>query len=179
MPDDAGRLRPAAHRAPDGGAAATGPAGGGVPDGGAAKGPAGGGGAARWRVDTRLTAMRAAGSLVFVVAAVVLHADPLGVGLSGLAAVALLVYTARDVLAPIRLAADREGITLIAGFARRVRLPWDQIDRVRVDRRRRLGTVAELLEIDAGEALHLFSSYDLGVPPHEAERTLREIRAAG
>jgi hypothetical protein len=131
---------------------------------------------ARWRVDGRLTGMRAAGMLIFAVAAVAARADPLGLTLCVLAAAALLVYTARDVLAPIRLAADAEGVTVVAGFARRVRLPWDQIDRVRVDRRRRLGTTAELLEIDAGDALHLFSSYDLGVAPHEAERTLRSVR---
>src|SRR4051812_12030323 len=118
---------------------------------------------ARWRVDGRLTGARAAGMLIFAVAAVAARADPLGLALCVLAAAALLVYTARDVLAPVRLAADAEGVTVVAGFARRVRLPWDQIDRVRVDRRRRLGTTAELLEIDAGDALHLFSSYDLGV----------------
>ncbi|MEN3309876.1 MAG: hypothetical protein V7603_6078 [Micromonosporaceae bacterium] len=134
--------------------------------------------AARWRVDTRLTGMRIAGTLIFAAAAVLLRGDPLGLALCALAAAALLVYTARDVLAPVRLAADAEGVTVVAGFARRVRLRWDQIDRVRVDRRRRLGTVAELLEIDAGDTLHLFSSYDLGVAPHEVEQTLRTVRGA-
>jgi hypothetical protein len=134
---------------------------------------------ARWRVDPRLTGMRIAGTLIFAVAAVLLRADRLGLGLSVLAAAVLLGYSVRDLVAPVRLAADTEGITLISGIARRVRLRWDEIERVRVDRRRRLGTVSELLEIDTGETLHLFSSYDLGTTPREVERVLSELRSAG
>ncbi|HKT02908.1 MAG TPA: PH domain-containing protein [Rugosimonospora sp.] len=121
-------------------------------------------------------AMKITGTAIFAVAALALRGDRLGLALSALAGLVLLVYSVRDLLAPVRLAADPEGVTLVAGFTRRERLRWDQIERVRVDRRRRLGTVAELLEIDTGEALHLFSSYDLGVPPHEAERVLSGIR---
>ncbi len=132
---------------------------------------------AAWRVDGRLTGMKVAGTVIFAIALLVLRDDRLGVGLSGLGALVLLGYSLRDLLAPVRLAADADGVTLVAGFARRVRLRWDQIERVRVDRRRRLGTVSELLEIDTGETLHLFSSYDLGVPPAQAARTLDQIRA--
>src|SRR5262245_14161560 len=77
---------------------------------------------ASWRVDGRLMGMRIAGTVIFLAAAVVLRRDPLGLALSALAAAGLLVYSVRDLLAPVRLAADREGITLVAGFARRVRL---------------------------------------------------------
>jgi hypothetical protein len=41
-----------------------------------------------------------------------------------------------------------------------------------VDERRRLGTRSELLEIDTGNSLHLFSTYDLGVSCWEAARVL-------
>jgi hypothetical protein len=129
-----------------------------------------------WRVDGRLTGMKIAGTVIFAIAVLVLRDDPLGLGLSAVAALALLAYAVRDLIAPVRLAADADGVTLVAGFARRERLGWDQIERVRVDQRRRLGRVEELLEIDAGEALHLFSSYDLGVPPRDAVRTLDALR---
>ena len=35
-----------------------------------------------------------------------------------------------------------------------------------------------LLEIDAGESLHFFSRYDLGMPPTEALDLVLEVRAA-
>jgi hypothetical protein len=131
---------------------------------------------AAWHVDTRLTGVKIAGALIFAIMALVLHGDRIGLPLAALACAVLLVYAARDLLAPVRLAADAEGITVVTGVRRRKRLRWDQIDRVRVDRRRRLGTVSELLEIDAGDTLHLFSSYDLGTSVREARQTLVAVR---
>ena len=62
-------------------------------------------------------------------------------------------WALRDLIAPVRLAADADGVTVVTGFARRRRhLPWAQIERVRVDRRDRLGLRSEMLEIDAGDA---------------------------
>lgn len=132
---------------------------------------------ARWRVDGRLLGLKIGGTAVFALATLVLWPDRLGAGLSGVAALGLAVLAIRDLIAPVRLAADPSGVTVIVGFARRERLSWQEIDRVRVDRRRRLGTVAEFLEIDAGEGLHLFSSYDLGESPGEAATALRYIRS--
>ena len=86
----------------------------------------------------------------------------------------LAIYAFRDVAAPVRLAADAEGVTVINGYAGHRRLAWSQIERIRVDSRRR----AEFLEVDAGESLHLFSRYDLSMPPTEALATLEKIRPA-
>lgn len=132
--------------------------------------------AAAWHVDTRLTGLKIAGTLIFAVVALVLHGDRIGLPLAALAAAALLVYSARDLLAPVRLAADADGVTVITGVRHRKRLRWDQIERVRVARQRHLGTMSELLEIDTADALHLFSSYDLGTSPHEAHQTLVTVR---
>jgi hypothetical protein len=103
--------------------------------------------------------------------------DPVRWTLACAVAAGLTVWMLRDLIAPIRLAADAEGVTVVEGFARRRRLGWAEIERVRVDRRERLGLSAELLEIDADDALHLFSMHDLGADPHEVLVTLEEFRA--
>jgi hypothetical protein len=46
-----------------------------------------------------------------------------------------------------------------------------------VDTRSRLGTRSELLEIDVGDTLHLFSGYDLGRPCWEAAEALAALRS--
>ena len=93
------------------------------------------------------------------------------------AAAALTVWAARDLIAPVRLSADTSGITMVTGFARRRHLSWPQIERVRVDRRERLGLSSALLEIDAGESLHMFSINDLGADPEEVAEALNALRA--
>jgi hypothetical protein len=108
--------------------------------------------------------------------------DLVGRSLAAVAAVGLAGYAARDLVFPVRLRADAEGVTLIAGVARRRRLPWSQIQRVRVDERHRLGLRTELLEIDTGDELHFLSERDLGVPPAEALEALAPLsppRSAG
>jgi hypothetical protein len=135
--------------------------------------------AASWRVDGRLTGLKIGGTAIFALATFLLWPDRLGTGLSGVAAVGLAVLALRDLIAPVRLAADPSGLTAVAGFIRRERLAWEQIERVRVDRRRRLGTVSELLEIDAGDGLYLFSSYDLGESPPAALDAIRHIQELG
>ena len=127
-----------------------------------------------FRVDGRLTAVRTIGAVIFALVAV-FQAGPTPRVFAGLAALVLAGYAVRDWLAPVRLAADVEGVTVVSGFAGRRRLGWDEIERVRVDERRRLGTRSELLEIDAGESLHLFSTYDLGTSCWEAARTLAPL----
>jgi hypothetical protein len=88
----------------------------------------------------------------------------------------LIGWALRDLIVPVRLAADPTGITVVTGLARRRHLAWAQIERVRVDRRERRGLRTELLEIDAGDSLHLFSLHDLGVPPEEVATALTSLR---
>jgi hypothetical protein len=90
-------------------------------------------------------------------------------------AAGLLGWALRDVLVPVRLTADPEGLTVIAGVAARRRVAWAQIERVRVDRRARLGLQSELLEVDAGEAIYLFSAHELGAQPEEVATALGEF----
>jgi len=87
-------------------------------------------------------------------------------------AAALVGWALRDWIIPVRLAADAEGLTVIAGLASRRRLPWSQIEHVRVDRRERLGLRSELLEVDAGESLFLFSAHELGAEPSDVAAAL-------
>lgn len=82
-------------------------------------------------------------------------------------------WAARDLAAPVRLRADPAGLTVVTGFARQRRLGWSQVERVRVDVRRR----SRLLEVDTGEALYLFSRYDLDDDLAEVAGALERLRA--
>ncbi|OLB78987.1 MAG: hypothetical protein AUI14_11675 [Actinobacteria bacterium 13_2_20CM_2_71_6] len=132
-----------------------------------------------FKVDGRLAAVKVAGAVIFLLLALVFSGDPGRTAFAGLGSLVLAFYAARDLIAPRRLSADTEGVTVVVGFAGRRRLGWDQIERVRVDQRRRLGTRSEMLEIDARESLHLFSGYDLGVPVWEAAQRLAQLAPAG
>ena len=132
-----------------------------------------------FRVDPRLTAVKAVGLVIFAALTLFYYADPTRAVFGGLACVVLAGYTLRDLLAPRRLRADATGVTLVAGFLGQRRLAWAQIERVRVDQRRRLGLRSELLEIDAGDNLYLLSGYDLGVPVGDAVRALAALAPPG
>jgi len=93
------------------------------------------------------------------------------------ATLGLAVWAARDLIAPVRLAADPDGVMVVVGFARRRRLAWSEIDRVRLDQRERLGLRAYLLEIDADDSLYLFSQHDLGAQPDEVLAELEQLRS--
>ncbi len=103
--------------------------------------------------------------------------DPVQWAMAVAVAAGLAIWALRDVVAPVRLAADHEGITVVTGFAGRRRLVWAQIERVRLDRRDRLGITTEMLEVDADDALFLFSMHDLGADPHEVLEVLEKLRA--
>ncbi len=136
-------------------------------------------GVRQWRVPARLPAVKAGGALALVALGLLLaDGDPVRLVLTLLAAAALLVWAARDVLAPVRLAADAEGLTVVSGFARRRRVPWSRVEAIGVDRRTRLGLSSAMLEIDAGETLHLFGRYDLDADPAEVAEDLRTVRPA-
>jgi hypothetical protein len=103
--------------------------------------------------------------------------DPVQWVLAGGTALALLGWAIRDLVTPVRLAADPAGVTVIAGIVRRRHVPWAQIERIRVDRRERRGLRSEVLEIDAGETLHLFGPHELGAAPDEVAASLETLRA--
>jgi hypothetical protein len=96
--------------------------------------------------------------------------------LAAVCAAGLAAWAVRDVVVPVRLAAGPTGVTVVTGFAGRRRLAWSQIERVRVDRRQRIGLTSAVLELDTGRGLHLFSRYDLGAPPEEVAAALAGLR---
>lgn len=150
----------------------------GVPGAGPAGSTVGPDGELRWRVNTGLTALKSAGAVLFLVAGLVLAANPVGVAMGVLAAAALGAFALRDVIAPIRLTADPAGLTVVSGYAGRRRLAWADVERIRVDQRRRLGTRTQLLEIDSSDTLHLFSGYELCAPVADVAALLTAMRTA-
>jgi hypothetical protein len=132
--------------------------------------------ARRWHVHRGLTAMKIAGVLVFGATALVFIDDRLRFMVGVAVAVGLAVTAVRDLVAPVRLAADRGGVMVVTGFARKVHLPWADIERIRLDERRRLGVRAQLVEVDTGETLHLFSTYQLSAPCEDVVDELRRLR---
>jgi hypothetical protein len=132
-----------------------------------------------WRIRPILPVAKLLGAAAIVVLALAFRRDdPVQWFLAAAVTVGLAGWAARDLIAPVRLAADAEGVTVVVGFAGRRRLSWAEIERVRVDRRERLGLRAELLEVDAGDSLHLFSRNDLGAEPDEVLATLLALRSA-
>lgn len=132
-----------------------------------------------WRIKPVLPATKALGAVAVVVLVLAFgRDDPVQWFLAIAAAAALAGWALRDLVAPVRLAADPDGVTVVVGFAGRRRLAWSQIERVRVDRRDRLGLRTRLLEVDAGDGLYLFSEHDLGADPEEVLGALLALRSA-
>lgn len=123
-----------------------------------------------------MIALKLAGTGVFALLALLFASEPDRAGLALIAAALLSVLALRDILAPVRLAADGDGLVVVTGFARRRRIPWSEIERVRVDERKRLGLRTEMLEVDTGTTLHLFSTYELGARCDEVADALRTLR---
>lgn len=131
-----------------------------------------------FRVPTGVVMAKFGFAAVLALAALALAAGvQLAIGL--LAAAGLAAYALRDLLARTRLRADTKGVVAVRGYAGSRHLTWPEIERVRVDSRVRLGARSELLELDAGEELYLFSRFDLGVDPEEALATLDSLRRFG
>ena len=132
----------------------------------------------QWRVKPVLPVTKLMGTVAIVVLAVAFGGnDPIRWTIALVVALGLAVWALRDLLAPVRLAADASGVTVIAGFARRRHLPWSAVERVRVDRRTHRGLRSETLELDAGDAIYLFSANDLGAFPEDVVVTLADLRA--
>ncbi|MFC7547043.1 PH domain-containing protein [Plantactinospora sp. GCM10030261] len=135
---------------------------------------------ARWRVPAVVPGLKLAGAAALVVLAVLLaDGDPVRPALGALVAAGLAGWAGRDLLAPVRLAVDADGIRVPRGYAGQRRLEWARIERIRVDSRSRRGLRSETLEIDAGDSLHLFGRYDLGAEPAEVAEALRAAWQAG
>jgi hypothetical protein len=132
----------------------------------------------RWRVNLRFTVLKIAVAVIFLATAVLLfRSDPVGLAIGLAAALALGAFALRDLLVPVRVAADPTGVTVASGFAGHRHLPWARIERIRVDERHRLGVRSQLLEIDTGDSLHLFSSYELSAAPAEVAELLEALRS--
>jgi hypothetical protein len=134
-------------------------------------------GEVRWRVNPRLTALKIAVAVLFLVAAVLFAGEPVGLAVGVAAALALAAFALRDLLAPVRLAADPTGVTVVSGFAGQRHLPWARIERIRVDERHRFGMRSQLLEIDTGDSLHLFSGHELSASCAEVAALLQALRS--
>lgn len=121
--------------------------------------------------------LKLAGAALLVGTGLLLAAgDPVRPGLSVLVAAGLAGWAVRDLVAPVRLAVDPGGVTVTKGFASRRRLGWATIERISVDTRPRRGVRTGVLEIDAGDSLHLFGRYDLGAEPADVAETLQATR---
>jgi hypothetical protein len=131
---------------------------------------------AQWRVPTTVPAVKLILAASLVVATVTLGRDVIaavaglvvgaGLGLSGL----------RDLLAPVRLEADPEVLTVTTGFGARHRYLWSDVERIRIDDRRRLLGRSVLLEIDVNTNLYFLGRYDLGAHPQEALDEITVLR---
>jgi hypothetical protein len=130
----------------------------------------------RWRVRREFLVLKIVATLVLATITVLSLGDPRGAILAGAATVALAVLALRDIIAPVRLTADGEGLVVVKGFAGSERLPWRTIERIRVDRQTRFTSRTELLEIDTGEGIFLLSRFDLGVPCQEVADKLHWLR---
>jgi hypothetical protein len=132
----------------------------------------------QWRVRPVLPIAKLLGAVALIVLVVAFgRQDPVQWFLAAGCAIALTGWAARDILARVRLSADTSGITMVVGFVRRRHVAWPRVERVRVDRRERMGLRNALLEIDTGDSLHLFSVHELGTDPEEVAEALNALRA--
>lgn len=130
-------------------------------------------------MDTLVVAVprkRAYGLLAFagVLLVVALLSDVAGRLLALPAAVAVLALAVRDLRSGPVLVADADGVEVLQGL-RRIRVPWADVERMRVLRDRR----TELLELDLGRTLALLSRQRLGRLPEDVLTELLAVRATG
>ncbi|MFG2072899.1 PH domain-containing protein [Nonomuraea maritima] len=128
-----------------------------------------------WRVRRELAVFKILGALACAGLGIYwwFEDDLRGVILAVPATVLLGAMALRDVIVPVRLSADESGITVVHGFAGKRHVPWDAIWDIKVDVRRRWGLRSQMLEIDTGDHLHIFSAHELGASPTEVAAALR------
>jgi hypothetical protein len=131
--------------------------------------------AVRFRVPRSvvLTKFGVAAALALLAVAVGEH-EQVTIGLA--AALAVVVYAARDVIVRDRLVADADGLVAAHGYLSRDRLAWADVQRMLVDSRLRLGARTEILELDAGDQIYQFSRFDLGTDATDALAALEAVR---
>lgn len=132
----------------------------------------------RWRVARAVPTLKILGAVALGALTWLFAVDISGTVVGAAAAMALLTWAARDLVVPVRLAADASGVTVPHGLTGRRTIPWDRIERIRVDVRSRIGLRSETLEIDTGGALYLFGASDLGAEPADVAVLLRRIQAS-
>jgi PH (Pleckstrin Homology) domain-containing protein len=131
-----------------------------------------------WRIKPVLPVTKLLGAVAVAVLVLAFgRRDPVQWFLVAAVAAGLTIWALRDLVAPVRLAADPDGVTVVVGYARRRRLSWSEIETVRLDRRDRLGVRTQMLELDAEDSLHLFSMHDLGAQPDEVLVALLALRS--
>jgi hypothetical protein len=128
----------------------------------------------RWQVPRKVPAGKLAVAAILVALAAVAAEEPWLWAVTVAVVAGLLAWAARDLVVPVRLAADTGGVTVVAGFARRRRLSWSQVERVRLDVRRR----SRMLEIDTGERLYLLSRYEVDADLAEVAGQLEALRSS-
>ncbi|MEH1124033.1 PH domain-containing protein [Micromonospora sp. CPCC 206061] len=132
--------------------------------------------ACSWRVPRKIPIVKfTAAAGVLAIGLLFDDGDVVRLVLAAMVTAGLAGWGARDLIAPVRIAADTDGLTVVTGLAGRRRLAWSQIEGVRVDTRPRLGMRTETLEIDAGDTILLFSESDLGTPPSDVAATLSRL----
>ncbi|MFA1544288.1 PH domain-containing protein [Actinomadura monticuli] len=131
----------------------------------------------RWRVPPGHVAVKCAAAAAVTALIVLYSHDPQFLFLAAAAAIGLNALALRDLVAPVRLAADGDGLTVVTGYAGRRRIGWEEIGAIRVDERRRLLLHTRMLEIETADDLHLFSAFDLGSDVHDVADELYRLRA--
>ncbi|GLW08389.1 hypothetical protein Misp01_35190 [Microtetraspora sp. NBRC 13810] len=138
----------------------------------------GGLGGREWRVQQKLVVVKAVGLVAALALTALSLDDRRAVVLCGAAALVLAALLVRDLLVPVRLAADEDGLVVINGFAGRKRIAWSDVERVKVDVFHRYGRRWEHMEIDTGTGIHVLGSASLGTSCTEVAAELRSMRAA-
>lgn len=111
-------------------------------------------------------------ALAGVLLVVAVLSDAAGRLLALPAALAVFALSVRDLRSGPLLVADADGVEVLQGL-RRIRVPWAEVERMRVLRDRR----AELLELDLGRTLALLSRQRLGRYPDDVLTDLLAVRA--
>ncbi|MFI7077600.1 PH domain-containing protein [Micromonospora sp. NPDC049903] len=134
--------------------------------------------ARQWRVRAALPILKLAGAVgVLALGLLLADGDLLRPALGVLAGAALAAWGVRDLVAPVRLAVDADGVTVPTGWwTGRRHLPWSTIETIEVNRRAGRGVSGPVLEIDTGGSLHLFTRQDLDTDPDEVADALRAAR---
>ena len=134
-----------------------------------------------WRVPRKVVALKVAATVALAAAAWWVSADTVRLIVACAATLIAAIFAARDLLVPVRLTVDIEGIGVADGFAPLRHVDWKDIVRIRVDSHQRFGITSSLLEIDVDSTLFLFSRNQIDADPEEAAEALRawKRRASG